>query len=131
MMSDTIADMLTRVRNAQAAGKGSVSIPYSNLKLSIAEVLEDQDYIEGVEHVDEGPQGSIEISLKYDSQESGAINSVQKISVPGRRIYRQKDELPRVKNGYGIAIISTSKGVMSDHQAREEGVGGEVLCSVY
>lgn len=130
-MSDTIADMLTRIRNAQAAGKSSVDIPYSNLKLSIAEVLDGQDYIEGVEHVEEGPQGTIEISLKYDGQGDGVINSVEKVSVPGRRIYRSKDEIPRVKNGYGIAIISTSKGVMTDHQAREEGVGGEVLCSVY
>lgn len=129
-MTDTIADMLTRIRNAQTANKGSVSIPYSNLKKDIAEVLEEEDYIEAVEHIDEGPQGEVKLELKYQNGEP-VINSLEKISVPGRRVYKSADELPRVKNGYGIAIISTSQGVMTDHQAREKGVGGEVLCSVY
>jgi len=130
MMTDTIADMLTRIRNAQTANKSSVSIPYSNLKKDIAEVLEEEDYIEAVEHIDEGPQGEVKLKLKYQNGEP-VINSLEKISVPGRRVYKSTDELPRVKNGYGIAIISTSQGVMTDHQARKEGVGGEVLCSVY
>ncbi|MFB6181814.1 MAG: 30S ribosomal protein S8 [Candidatus Magasanikbacteria bacterium] len=130
MHSDPIADMLTRIRNAQTAGKSSVKIPYSNLKKDIAKVLDRKEYVESTEHIDEGPQGEIEIELKYDNGEA-KINSLQKVSVPGRRIYKSKDELPRVKNGYGIAIISTSQGVMTDHEARKEGVGGEVVCSVY
>lgn len=130
MMSDPIADMLTRVRNAQLAKKDQVNIPYSKLKLEIARILSEEGYVESYEHIEEGPQGIVRIELKYNGEDP-AINSIQRISVPGCRKYSGKDDLPRIKNGYGIAIISSSEGVMTDDQAREEGVGGEIVCSVY
>ncbi len=129
-MSDPIADMLTRIRNAQLAKKDEVDIPYSKLKLEIARILDEEDYVENHKHIDEGAQGTVNIELKYDNEDS-AIRSLERISVPGRRKYRGSDDLPRVKNGYGIAIVSSSQGVMTDGQAREEGVGGEIICSVY
>jgi small subunit ribosomal protein S8 len=129
-MSDPIADMLTRIRNAQLAKHNEVSIPYSKLKLEIARILDEESYVKSHKHIDEGAQGTVQVELKYDNNEP-AINSLDRISVPGRRKYRSSDELPRVKNGYGIAIISSSQGVMTDDQAREEGVGGEVVCSIY
>ena len=128
-MSDPIADMLTRIRNAQAAEKVSVSMPASKLKQSIAQVLKDEGYIEsfGVNAVDGLPV--LEINLKYYSGRP-VIEKIERVSRPGLRIYRGNDDIPKVMNGLGIAIVSTSKGVMTDRRARATGVGGEVLCIV-
>ena len=128
-MSDPIADMLTRIRNAQAAEKLSVTVPASKLKKSIAQVLQDEGYIEGfsVKAIDGLPV--MEISLKYYSGRP-VIEKIERVSRPGLRIYRGNDEIPKVMNGLGIAIVSTSKGVMTDRRARASGVGGEVLCIV-
>lgn len=133
MVTDPIADYLTRVRNAIIAGHKVVEIPSSKLKTEITRILHDQGFILNYKVMeDQGPQGTIKIALKYDrvSQES-AIRSLERISRPGLRQYRSSDELPRVINGLGIAIVSTSKGVMTDKQARKENVGGEILCYVH
>jgi small subunit ribosomal protein S8 len=128
-MSDPIADMLTRIRNAQAAEKLLVTVPASKLKKSIAQVLLDEGYIEGfnIRTVDGLPV--MEISLKYYSGRP-VIEKIERVSRPGLRIYRGNNEIPKVMNGLGIAIVSTSKGVMTDRRARASGVGGEVLCIV-
>ncbi len=133
MVTDPIADYLTRVRNAMLAGHRVVEIPASNLKKEITKILADQGYILNFKFEDDkGPQGTIKIALKYDRiTEEPAIRSLERISKPGLRKYTGHDTLPRVINGLGIAIISTSKGVMTDKQARKENVGGEVLCYVY
>ena len=133
MVTDPIADYLTRVRNAMLAGHKVVEIPASNLKKEITKILADQGYILNYKFEDDkGPQGSIKIALKYDRiTEEPAIRSMERVSKPGLRKYTGHDTLPRVINGLGIAIISTSKGVMTDKQARKENVGGEVLCYVY
>ncbi|MBA2689498.1 MAG: 30S ribosomal protein S8 [Burkholderiales bacterium] len=128
-MSDPIADMLTRIRNAQAAEKVAVVMPASKLKTSIAQVLKDEGYIDGfsVKNIDGLPV--MEIGLKYYSGRP-VIEKIERVSRPGLRIYRGNDEIPKVMNGLGIAIVSTSKGVMTDRRARATGVGGEVLCIV-
>ena len=133
MVTDPISDYLTRVRNAMLAGHKVVEIPASNLKKEITKILADQGYILNFKFEDEkGPQGTIKIALKYDRMtEEPAIRSLERVSKPGLRKYTGHDTLPRVLNGLGIAIISTSKGVMTDKQARKENVGGEVLCYVY
>lgn len=129
-MSDPIADMLTRIRNAQAVGKNSVSIPYSNMKKDIAELLSQEGYVEDMSIEGDQPKQDVVVKLKYTNEEP-AIKSIERISVPGQRIYRGKDEIPRVKNGFGIAIISSSHGIITDDKARKEGIGGEIVCSVY
>lgn len=129
-VTDSIADFLTRIRNAGAAGHKTVDAPYSNLKLAIAEILTEQGFVQGYEKIEDGVQGGIRVSLRYFNRQP-AIRHVSRISTPGRRIYAPADKLPRIKNGLGIAIISTSKGVMTDKQARKFNVGGEVLCSVW
>jgi len=128
-MTDPIADMLTRIRNAQQVGKTTVSMPASKLKASIAQVLKDEGYIDGfVEKPNDGkPQ--LEISLKYYAG-SPVIEKIERVSRPGLRIYRGRDDLPKVMNGLGVAIVSTSRGVMTDRKARATGVGGEVICIV-
>lgn len=133
MVTDPIADYLTRVRNAILAGHKIVEIPASNLKKEVTKILHDQGYILNYKIEEEkGPQGSIKIALKYDRvTEEPAIRSLERVSKPGLRKYTGHTTLPRVINGLGIAIISTSKGVMTDKQARKENVGGEVLCYVY
>lgn len=133
MVTDPISDYLTRVRNAMLAGHKVVEIPASNLKKEITKILADQGYILNFKFEDDkGPQGTIKIALKYDRMtEEPAIRSLERVSKPGLRKYTGNDTLPRVLNGLGIAIISTSKGVMTDKQARKENVGGEVLCYVY
>lgn len=133
MVTDPISDYLTRVRNAMLAGHKVVEIPASNLKKEITKILADQGYILNFKFEDDkGPQGTIKIALKYDRiTEEPAIRSLERVSKPGLRKYTGHDTLPRVLNGLGIAIISTSKGVMTDKQARKENVGGEVLCYVY
>ncbi len=133
-MTDPIADMLTRIRNAETAGHRKVDIPASKTKRSIAQVLADQGYVAGVQEVDEGPQGKLRVFLKYfdlDGRQTGVIEGVRRISKPGRRIYADKDCIDKVRGGYGIAIVSTNQGIMTDHQCRRRGIGGEILCEVW
>ncbi|MFZ0470931.1 MAG: 30S ribosomal protein S8 [Thiogranum sp.] len=129
MMTDPIADMLTRIRNGQRAGKVSVSMPSSKLKMSIAQVLKDEGYIQDFKLEDEAAKGVMSVDLKY-YQGQPVIETLKRISRPGLRIYKANGELPRVQGGMGVAIVSTSKGVMSDRAARAAGEGGEVLCYV-
>jgi len=132
MVTDPIADFLTRVRNAQMAGHRIVEIPASNLKKRITEILYDQGYILKYKFEEDNKQGVIKIALKYDGQsKEPAIKSLERISRPGLRQYASPDEFKRVKNGLGIAIISTSKGVMTEKEARAQGIGGEVLCEIF
>ncbi|MEO0467985.1 MAG: 30S ribosomal protein S8 [Bacteroidota bacterium] len=132
MYTDPIADYLTRIRNAQAVGHKVVEIPASNLKKEITKVLHDQGYIRKFKFVEEGPQGSIKIALKYDRvSKKPAITKILRISKPGLRKYAKVKSMPRVLNGLGIAIVSTPKGVMTAKNAKAQNVGGEVLCYVY
>jgi small subunit ribosomal protein S8 len=128
-MQDPVSDMLTRIRNAQAADKAKVSMPSSTMKVAIAEVLKDEGYIKDISVEQEGTKSTLTIDLKY-FQGKPVIESIQRRSRPGLRIYTGKNDLPKVNNGLGVAIVSTSKGVMSDRKAREIGEGGEVLCYV-
>ena len=131
-MTDPIADYLTRLRNAIKASHRIVEIPASNIKKEITKVLHEKGYIQNYKFEEVGPQGSIKIALKYNpSTKQNAIVSLSRVSRPGLRQYVKHQELPRVINGLGIAIVSTSKGVMTDKEARTEGIGGEVLCYVY
>lgn len=132
MVTDPIADFLTRIRNAQMAGHRIVEIPASNLKKRMTEILYDQGYILKYKFEDDNKQGVIKIALKYDpNSKEPAIKSLERISRPGLRQYASPGEFKRVKNGLGIAIVSTSRGVMTDKQAKLQNVGGEVLCYVY
>jgi small subunit ribosomal protein S8 len=132
MNLDPISDYLTRIRNAVRATHRVVEIPVSNIKKEITKILFDQGYILSYKFVDEGPQGIIKIALKYDKRTNeSVIKDLQRLSKPGLRKYSGADSLPRILNGLGIAIVSTSKGVMTDKQARSENVGGEVLCYIY
>ena len=132
MYADPIADYLTRIRNAIMAGHKIVEIPASNMKKRITEILHDKGYILSYKFQDKGPQGIIKIALKYHPiTKAPAIKGLKRISKPGRRIYVSKDKLPRVLNGLGIAIISTSQGVMTDKEARAKGIGGEVIAYVW
>ena len=128
-MSDPIADMLTRIRNAQATEKVSVFVPASKVKRAIAQVLKDEGYIEDFAQRDVDGKPVIEIGLKYYAGKP-VIEKIERISRPGLRIYKGRDDIPRVMNGLGVAIVSTSKGVMTDRRARDTGLGGEVLCVV-
>ncbi len=128
--TDPIADMLTRIRNANSAKHVSVDVPASNMKKAIAEILLEEGYIKNYQVIDDGKQGVIRIALKYAGKEK-VISGVKRVSKPGLRIYKSKDELPQVLRGLGIAIISTSKGIMTDKKARKENVGGEVLAFVW
>jgi len=129
-MQDPVADMLTRIRNAQMSGKKTVSMPASNLKLSVAKVLQDEGYIASADVQELDGKKSLNIGLKY-FEGRPVIAEIDRISRPGLRSYLGKDELPKVRNGLGIAIISTSQGVMTDRAARKAGVGGEILCTVF
>jgi small subunit ribosomal protein S8 len=129
MMTDPIADMLTRIRNAQRAEKQSVAIPASKVKAAIAQVLKDEGYVEDYAVRDLDGKATLEISLKYYAGKP-VIEKIERVSRPGLRIYRPKDDLPKVMNGLGVAIVSTSRGVMTDRKARGLGVGGEILCIV-
>ena len=131
MYTDPISDYLTRVRNAVRANHRVVEIPASNLKKEITKILFDQGYILSYKFDDSSVQGTIKIALKYDENKQSVIKKIQRVSKPGLRLYSSSSDLPRVLNGLGIAIVSTSKGVMTVKQARRENVGGEVLCSVY
>jgi small subunit ribosomal protein S8 len=128
-MTDPIADMLTRVRNGQKARKVSVSMPSSNAKVAVAKVLKDEGYVTDYSVAADGAKNVLTIELKY-FEGKAVIEQVRRVSKPGLRIYRSMDELPKVLGGLGVAIVSTSAGVMSDKQAREKGIGGEVLCIV-
>ena len=128
-MTDPIADMLTRIRNAQMVGHTEASMPCSGLKLSIAKVLKDEGYIEDFAVRDEGVHKELRIGLKYYAGRP-VIERLERVSKPGLRVYKGRDDIPRVMNGLGVAILSTSRGVMTDRKARADGVGGEVLCIV-
>ena len=130
--TDPIADMLTRIRNANSSKHKTVDIPSSNMKRSIADILLKEGYIKTVEEIEsENSQGIIRITLKYDEKGARVIDCLKIISKPGLRVYASKDELPKVLNGLGIALISTSKGIKTDKEARKEGLGGEVLAYVW
>lgn len=130
VVTDQIADFLTRIRNGGQAGHRFVEVPRSNMKVAIANILKDQGFIADFEEIKEGPQGKIKVEIRYYKKKP-SFKKISRVSKPGRRVYVPSDKLPRVKNGLGIAIISTSKGVLSDKQARKEKVGGEVLCTVW
>jgi small subunit ribosomal protein S8 len=130
-ISDVIADMLTRIRNANDAKHESVDIPASNLKKSIAQILLDEGYIKNFQIVEDGKQGIIRVTLKYAAGKQKVIHGLRRVSKPGLRIYSNCEDMPRVMNGLGIAIVSTSKGVMTDKKARQNNVGGEVLAFVW
>lgn len=129
-ITDPIADMLTRIRNANAQRHEIVDVPASKMKKSIAEILLEEGYIKGYEEIEDGVQGTIRITLKYVNKQK-VIAGLKRISKPGLRVYATKDELPKVLGGLGIALISTSKGIMTDKKARQEGIGGEVLAFVW
>ena len=130
-ISDTIADMLTGIRNASAAKHDSVDVPASNVKKAIAQILLDEGYITSFQVEEDGKQGVIHITLKYGQNKAQVINGIRRISKPGLRIYTNVEEMPKVMKGLGIAILSTSKGIMTDKQARKANVGGEVLAYVW
>ncbi|SHE73531.1 SSU ribosomal protein S8P [Marinitoga hydrogenitolerans DSM 16785] len=134
MWSDPVADMLTRIRNANLVMKESVEIPASNLKRNIAEILKREGYISDYKFIEDGKQGILKIQLKYKGDRKNkqkVIHSIIRVSKPGRRVYVSKDKIPTVKGGMGISIISTSKGILTDKEARELGVGGELICYVW
>ena len=130
-ITDPIADMLTRIRNANSARHDTLDVPASNMKKSIAQILLDEGYIKSYQIVDDGTQGVIHITLKYLGKKQPALSGLKRVSKPGLRIYAGADELPKVLKGLGIAIVSTSKGVMTDKKARENHIGGEVLAFVW
>ena len=130
-ITDPVADMLTRIRNANSAKRDTVDVPASNLKKAIAQILLDEGYIKAFQITDEGVQGNIHITLKYVGKKEKVISGLRRVSKPGLRVYAGAEELPKVLKGLGIAIISTSKGVMTDKKARELHVGGEVLAFVW
>ena len=131
VINDHIADMLTRIRNGLIARHDSVTMPASNMKKAIAKILLDEGYIKSVDYIDDGLQGQIKIVLKYAEGKQSVINGLKRISTPGLRVYARSEELPKVLGGLGIAIVSTSKGVMTDKEARKAGVGGEVLAYIW
>ena len=128
-MSDPISDMLTRIRNAQLAEKVTVAMPSSKIKAAIAKVLQDEGYVDGFKVIDHDGKPTLEIGLKYYADRP-VIETIQRVSRPGLRVYKGSEDIPRVMNGLGIAIVSTSKGLMTDRKARANGIGGEVLCIV-
>jgi len=130
-MTDPIADMLTRIRNGSKAGKKWVDIPASKLKIELARILAEEHFIQRYRFIEDKKQGEIRVFLRYDENDKPIIRGIRRISKPGLRKYSRASELPRVLNGLGIAIISTSSGVMTDRDARKRGVGGEVICHVW
>ena len=130
-ITDPIADMLTRIRNANSSKHESVLVPSSKMKVAIAKILDDEGYINGYEVIDDGKQGVIKINLKYGANKTKVISGLQRVSKPGLRVYANKEEMPRVLRGLGIAIVSTSKGIMTDKEARKHNVGGEVLAFIW
>ena len=130
-MTDPIADMLTRIRNAVRARHSSVVVPRSRIKLGIVHLLKEEGFIEGYIDIDEGPQGNIKIFPKYNDDNNAIIRGITRVSKPSRRLYVGKQDVPRVRNGLGVAILTTSRGIMTDRQARRAGVGGEVICHIW
>ncbi len=130
-MTDPMADMLTRIRNAGMAGHAKLDMPSSNSKVAVATVLKDLGYIKNIKVISDDKQGVLRIYLKYDNNQEPVIHEIKRISSPGCRVYVGKDEIPRVKNGLGVSILSTSKGVLDDVSARQAQVGGEVICTVW
>ena len=131
VVTDTIADMLTRIRNANAMRYTEVVVPASKLKLELAKILKDEGFIENYKVIKDNTQGNIVLTLKYGEKKERVITGLKRISKPGLRVYAKKDEVPKVLNGLGIAIISTSKGVMTDKEARKQNLGGEVLAYIW
>ncbi len=131
VMTDPIADFLTRIRNANTVYHDKVEAPASRMKKAIANILRDEGFVKDYEFIDDGKQGIIRVYLKYGSSRERVITGLKRISKPGLRVYARKDDVPKVLGGLGIAIISTSRGIMSDKKARKEGLGGEVLCYVW
>jgi small subunit ribosomal protein S8 len=130
-MSDPLADMLTRIRNAGMVKFESIDMPHSRLKAGVAQILKEEGYISDFHVIEDNKQGILRIDLKYDQGRRQVITGLRKISKPGRRMYVKADEIPRVMSGMGISVLSTSRGVMGDIQARRQGVGGELLCEVW
>ena len=130
-MSDVIADMLTRIRNANDAKHATVDIPASNMKKSIADILVNEGYVKSYQVIEDGKQGVIRVTLKYTAGKQKVIRGIRRVSKPGLRIYASCEDMPKVMNGLGIAIVSTSKGIMTDKKARRENVGGEILAFVW
>lgn len=130
-VNDPIADFLTRIRNAGLAKHDTVAIPYSKMKAEIARILKEEGYIAEVSENGNGPERKIVVELKYGPDGSRAIHGMRRVSRPGRRTYRKQQEIPRVLDGLGVAILSTSQGILTDHKARSRGIGGEILCFVY
>jgi len=130
MMTDPIADMLTRIRNAQMSKKQNVEIPFSKLKFALANILLKESYLNKVEKTEENP-AMIRIELKYAENKQPAITSLVRESKPGHRVYKKSTEMPNILNGYGLAVVSTSKGIMSAKEAKKQGLGGEIICSCY
>lgn len=130
-ITDSIADMLTRIRNANSAKHDTVQIPASNIKKAIAQILVDEGYVKSFKVIEDGKQGVIEIALKYGPNKSQVITGLRRVSKPGLRIYSNCEDMPRVQNGLGIVILSTSKGIMTDKDARKANVGGEVLAFIW
>ena len=131
VVTDTIADMLTRIRNANAMRYTEVKVPASNLKLELARILKEEGFIEDYKVLEETAQGMILLTLKYGPKKERVITGLKRISKPGLRVYAKKDEVPKVLNGLGIAVISTSKGIMTDKEARKQNLGGEVLAYIW
>ena len=130
-ITDTIADLLTRIRNASTAKHDTVDVPASNMKKAIADILLAEGYIKSVQVIEDGKQGIIRITLKYEAGKQRVIHGLRRVSKPGLRIYSNSEDMPKVMNGLGIAIVSTSKGIMTDKKARRENVGGEILAFVW
>ena len=130
-MTDPIADMLTRIRNAITARKAKVIMPASKMKARIAEVLKDEGFVGAISSEEDGKQGLLSIELRYDNNNHNAIQGIRRVSKPGQRSYARHDGLPKVRSGLGIAILTTSKGVMTEREARKKGLGGELLCEVW
>ncbi|MCI1268461.1 MAG: 30S ribosomal protein S8 [Ruminococcus sp.] len=130
-ITDTIADLLTRIRNANSAKHATVDIPASNVKKSIAQILVDEGYVKGFQLIEDGKQGVIRVTLKYGDNKSPVITGLRRVSKPGLRIYSSCEDMPKVRKGLGVAIVSTSKGIVTDKKARELNVGGEVLAYIW
>ena len=131
MMTDPISDLLTRIRNANLAGLRQLRLPASRIKNELCQLLMQEGYVESFEMVPEGVQGAIEVRLRYGPEGERALTDIQRVSRPGRRVYAGKGEIPNVMNGLGVSILSTSRGILTDRQARQAGVGGEILCQVW
>lgn len=131
VMTDPIADFLTRIRNGNMVMHETVEVPGSKMKISIAEIMKNEGYIKDFEYIEDGKQGIIRVYLKYGGNKNKVITGIKRISKPGLRVYVKKDEIPKVLGGLGTAVISTSKGLMTDKSARKEGLGGEVVCYIW